>query len=63
MQDRIDQLERMIEASEVSHQDCAALITLLRQVKYYVDFKASHGDLYAVNLRGQILKEHTYGGN
>lgn len=56
MQDRIEELERLIEASEVSHNECAAMITLLRQMKFYVDFKANTGDLYASQLRDQILK-------
>lgn len=57
MQDKIEELERLIEASEVSHHECAALITLLRQIKFYVSFKANSGDLYAQNLAQQIMKE------
>ncbi len=60
MFDRISELERIVEASEVSHHECAALVTLLEQLKYYVDFRANRGDLFAVNLRDQILKEVTH---
>lgn len=55
MQDNIEKLERLIEASEVSHKECAELITLLRQVKFYVALKATAGDLYAQNLKQQIM--------
>jgi hypothetical protein len=30
---------------------------MLDQVQYYVAFKAEHGDLYAANLKSQIMKE------
>lgn len=57
MLDNIEKLEHLIEASEVSHSECAELITLLRQMTFYVAFKATSGDLYAMNLRSQIMKE------
>lgn len=56
MLDNIEKLEHLIEASEVSHTECAELITMLRQMKFYVAYKATSGDLYAKNIRDQIMR-------
>lgn len=57
MQDQISELKLLIEASEVSHEKCAELITMLTQAQFYIAFKAQTGDLYAQNLKSQIMKE------
>lgn len=52
--DNILLLKTLIEESQVSHEKCAELVTMISQMDFYVQFKANTGDLYAQNIVEQV---------
>lgn len=57
MHHKIKQLVLMVEQSEVSHRECAELVTLVKQMEFYVGERAAMGDLYAANIAEQLGRE------
>ena len=51
--DNIELLKRIVEESSVSHEKCAELLTMIRQMDFYIGFRAMRGDLYAQNVEVQ----------